>query len=363
MKDFSNNNNFCIILCGGVGNRLWPYSRTRKPKQFLDLLNLGMSMLQLTFERVSHLLPKENIFVVATKEYLGLIQEQLPSVRQDHIVIEPVSFGTAPAVALAGVFIYEINPKANIIVTPADQLIINEEVFRSQIVESLDFVEEGNRFVAIGVKPTRPETSYGYIQAGSEVIGNFSKVKTFTEKPNLDFARLFYESGEFYWSTGLFLFNLQSFMNVYAEGHPNVKLLLERIDFGLSHSDIQSFIEEQYPRTLYQPLDMFILENCPDVYLNACSFGWADIGNWNTLYDVSQKDENGNAILNSTTELYESQNNIIRVPQDKVVFVKGLENYLIAENGNVLIICPKDDAALHRRIFTDAKMKYGDRMD
>lgn len=362
MEKPSKHNDFCIILCGGVGNRLWPYSRNRKPKQFLDLLNLGKSMLQLTFDRISRVLPKENIFIVTQQEYIGIIHEQLPSVTLNHIIAEPVSLGTAPAVALAGVFIYELNPKANIIVTPSDQLILNEEDFRNQIIESLHFVEKYERFVAIGVKPTRPETSYGYIQAGNDIVNNFAKVKSFTEKPNIDFARLFYESGEFFWSTGLFIFNIRSFMKVYGSSHPNVKLLLERIDFGLDHKDVLLFIEEQYPRTLYQAVDMFILEQCPDVYVKVCTFGWADVGNWNNLYDISQKDENGNVALNSMTEMYDSHQNIIRIPQDKVVFVKGLDNYLIAENGNVLIICPKDDPALHRRILTDAKMKYGDKM-
>ncbi len=357
-----NENNFCIILCGGMGNRLWPYSRARKPKQFLDLLNLGKSMLQITFDRYSQILPSNNIFIVTQKEFVGLVREQLPSISLRHIISEPVSLGTAPAVALASTFIYETNPHANIIVTPTDQLIFNEDDFRNQITSCLKFVENEERFVVVGVKPHHPETSYGYIQIGKDGIGDFVNVKSFTEKPSLDFARIFCESGEFFWSTGLFLFNIKTYINAYGSTHPNLKLLIERIDFGLSHEDIQKFIEEQYPRTLYQALDMLILEHCPNVYIKVGTFGWADLGNWDNLYDISQKDYNGNAILNSTAELYDSKNNIIRVPQDKVVFVKGLENYLITENGNVLMICPKEDSSLHRRMMTDAKMKYGDKM-
>ena len=362
MTQYSNKNNFCIILCGGFGNRLWPYSRNRKPKQFLDLLNLGKTMMQLAYDRFARILPETNIFIVTQKEYVGLVQEQLPQLSQRQIIAEPVSLGTAPSVALASAFIYEINPHANIVVTPADQLILNEEDFRRQVVQCLQFVEQEERFVVIWVKPSHPEPSYGYIQIGSEVIGEFSKIKSFTEKPNIDFARIFCESGEFFWSTGLFFFNIKTYVNAYGKTHPKLKLLIERIDFGLNHDDILSFVEEQYPRTFYQSIDLLILEKCSNVYVKVCTFGWADIGNWNNLYEVSQKDKAGNAILNSTTELYDSKNNIIRVPQDKVVFVKGLEDYLITENGNVLMICPKNDTSLQRRMLTDAKMKYGDKM-
>lgn len=356
---YNDKNNYCIILCGGIGNRLWPYSRHRKPKQFLDLLGIGQTMLQTTFNRIKNIIPLKNIFLVTTKYYIDTVKEQLPEVDANNIITEPVSFGTAPATALAATFIYKENPDANILVTPSDQMIVNEMEFRKQIAECLNFVDSSENFVVVGVKPSHPETSYGYIQAGNEKIGNFSKVKSFTEKPNSDFAQMFCESGEFFWSTGLFLFKMKSYLKVYGESHPNLTTLLNLIDKGISREDMIKYINEQYPRTLFQPIDMLILEHCPNVYVKVCTFGWADIGSWNNLYNISQKSTQGNVIINSKVEPYNSHNNIIRV-QDKVVLVKGIENYMIVENENVLVICPKDDTSLLRRMQTDALMKYGD---
>ena len=363
MKKTYQSNHYCIILCGGVGNRLWPYSRRRKPKQFLDLLGMGRTMLQLTYDRISRLLPQENIFLVTSKEYLPLVHEQLPSAPKSCIIGETITLSTAPSVAMASAFIYRTNPQANIVVTPADQMIVNEEDFRKQILESLEFVENTDRFVAVGVKPSYPETAYGYIQAGEEHVGDFSKIKSFTEKPNSDFARIFFESGEFYWSTGLFIFNAKNYLDTYGKQHSGFKDLVTNIDNGMSKADFVHYIEERYSSTLFQLLDMFILEHCQNVYVKVCSFGWADIGNWNSLYNIFQKDKEGNVLLGSAVELYESRNNVINVPQDKKVFVKGLENYLVSENDNILVICPKDDPAVLRKILVDAKMKYGKEME
>ena len=359
MQKTYHNNNYCIILCGGVGNRLWPYSRKRKPKQFLDLLGMGKTMLQITYNRISHLLPKENIFLVTSKEYIPLIQEQLPEVRKKCIVEECITLSTAPAVAIATAFIYRLNSQANIIVTPADQMIINEEDYRKQISECMDFVKDSNKIVAIGVKPSYPETTYGYIQASNNHIGSFSKIKSFTEKPNPEFAKLFFESGEFYWSTGLFIFNARNYLENYGKQHAGFKDILANIDNGMKESDFIHYIDERYSSTLFQILDMFILEHCLNVYVKVCSFGWADIGNWNSLYKVFQKDKQENVLMESTAEVYDCYKNIINVPQNKKVFIKGLNNYLICENDNILIICPMENPAILREIFVDAKMKYG----
>ena len=355
-------NHYCIILCGGVGNRLWPYSREDRPKQFLDLMGMGLSMLQLTYHRFSRIVPPQNIYISTYRDYTDMVRIQLPNIQEDHIIAEPVQRGTAPATALTLARIYQANRKASIIVSPADQMIVREDAFRQQVADALAFVEQEDRFVVMGIKPTYPETTYGYIQAGNEVDGDFARVKSFTEKPGPAYAQLFCDSGEFFWSTGLFLGNAQAFLSVFKEFHPAMAQIVHMIDNGDSDRELENYIGEQFPRTLYQSLDMLILEHCANVYVQSCSFGWADLGNWDNLFQVSQKDSQGNAVLNSRSELYNSHGNVVNVPPEKVVFAKGLDNYLISENGNILIICPKDDPALLRRMMADARLKYGNDM-
>ena len=354
---------FCIILCGGVGNRLWPFSRRNKPKQFLDLLGMGKTMLQITYARIARLIPEDHIFLVTSREYVSLVNEQLPTVDVHHIIGETATLGTAPSVALACSYIYRLCRQASVLVTPADQLIVNEEDFRRQISSCLDFADTTSGLVAIGVKPTWPDTTYGYIQTGQQCEGNFFRVKSFTEKPSMDFARLFCESGEFFWSTGLFVCHVQTYLENYAGTHPNVKELLQKINHGISDKEFQEFVDEHYSRTVFLQLDMFVLEHCPNVYINVCTFGWADIGDWNSLYRASQKNADENVLLDANAALYDCHQNIIHVPEDKVVFIKGLDNYLICENDNVLVICPKDDPSCLRHMFTDAQMKYGHDME
>lgn len=356
------NKNYCIILCGGIGNRLWPCSRDTKPKQFLDLFGLGSTMLQLTYQRFARFMPKENIYISTFKKYESIVHKQLPNIKNDHIAVEPVQLGTAPSTALTAALIYRTCPDANVIVSPADQIIMKEEDFQKQVLLGLDFVQRTPNFVAMGVNPTRAETSYGYIQAGNNKIDNFFQVKSFTEKPNFSFAQLFCDSGEFYWSTGLFLWNIKTLLAALNQSHPSMVHLIEMINKGKKREDLLEFIADQYPRNLYQAIDMLILEHNTNVYVQHCSFGWADVGGWNNLYDMSQKDKQGNVILESGTELYNSHNNIICMPHNKVLLAEGLENYIIADGGDVLVICPKDDPAMLRRMMTDAIMKYGNKL-
>ena len=361
MNDF-HDNNFCIILCGGVGHRLWPHSREQRPKQFLDLMGLGASMLQITFRRFACFVPADHIYISTYRDYVPLVREQLPQMAEEHIVAEPVQMGTSPATALTALRIYEANPMANIIVSPADQIILREEDFRQQAQEALCFVGGGSRFVVMGIKPTYPETTYGYVQAAAQMEEGFAPVKSFTEKPGPSYAQLFCDSGEFYWSTGLFLGNVQTFLAAFRQSHPAVEQIVRMIDEGRPVAEREAFVGEQFPRTLHQSLDMLILEHCANVYVQPCTFGWADLGNWDNLYQSSQKDLQENTVLGGRAELYSSHRNLISLPAEKVAFVKGLDNYLIVENGHTLVICPKDDPALLRRMMADARLKYGDDM-
>ena len=352
------NHNYCIILCGGVGSRLWPYSLSKKPKQFLDIFGLGYTMLQLTYKRFESFIPKEHIFISSYRKYIDLIHQQLPNVPDKNIIDEPVQLGTAPSAALTAAIIYTNDKNANVITSPADQMIVGEEDFRKQVLEGLDFVGKSSNFVAMGVPPTHPETSYGYIQAGNDKIGNFAHVKSFTEKPSAQFAQLFCDSGEFYWSTGLFLWGVKTFINNLSEKHPGMSRFIKLVNEGKSSKELHECVEELFPRNVYEALDMAILEHKENVFVQPCTFSWADVGSWDNLYNIAQKDNQGNVCLDSRAELYDCHNNIISLPQGRLLLAKGMKDYIISENDRVLVICPKNDPALLRRMMTDAQIKY-----
>ena len=353
------NNNYCVILCGGIGSRLWPLSRKDMPKQFCNITGIGQSALQITYKRFARFLPEDHIYLSTYKEYVPIVSRQLPQVNSDHILAEPVQLGTAPALALATVLINAVNPKANIISSPCDQLIVGEDKFKKQILDGLDFVSKISAFLVLGVKPDHPDTSYGYIQAGSETIGSMAKVKSFTEKPDLDFARLFIESGEFYWNTSLFFYNASTMMAALRESYPAIMPLAQLAGQRVPRAELYQQIAEQYPRNRYQDVDMFVLEHQSNVYVQPVTFGWADIGTWETLYNARQKDNRGNVVMNGRAELYDSSNNILSMSNDKIIFTQDLNGYLVVESGNILLIAPKDNPDKLRRIMTDAIMKYG----
>lgn len=355
-----NNKNYCIILAGGIGSKLWPMSTCAKPKQFLDLFATGRSMLQLTYDRYCRLVPKENIFISTYKDYVSLVREQLPDVTPEQIVAEPLQISTAPATALTLMHIIARNPEANVISAPADQLVFDRNAFEQQIKEGLSFIDRHDDFLAIGIKPTRPATSYGYLQASEESKDGFYKLKSFTEKPNIDFARLFCESGEFYWSTGIFLWNVKTMLQAMRHDYPDIEqmasLIAERADLG----QYAAIATEQYPRIRFQSVDMLILEHHSNVYIAPCTFGWADVGSWKNYYDLQGKDADGNVTDDTRNLLYSCHNNMININSDKVVILQDLEGYMVVENDNIIMVCKKDDPAFVRRIMNDAQMKFGE---
>lgn len=354
-----NENNFCIILAGGIGSRLWPYSRKKEPKQFIDLFNMGRTMLQLTFDRFKRFLPVENIFVSTFADYVGLVHEQLPELGMSNIVAEPVQLGTAPATALSAAYVQAVNSKANIIVTPADQVIIRDDEFQTQVERGFRFVGETSNFLALGVKATLPETHFGYIQAGEQTSEGFAQVKSFTEKPSLDFAQFFVDSGEFYWSTSLFLSSAGTLCQALEKDYPDISTVSRMIESGASSDDMEAFVRDRFPRNRYQSLDMLILEHNTNVYILPCTFGWRDVGSWGGFYQVAQKDNHGNVVMQPRSTLYNSHNNIIMTRAEKAVLVSDLDGYILIENDDVIMICKKDDSGQIRRIMTDAEMKFG----
>lgn len=355
-----NNQNYCIILAGGIGSKLWPMSRMAMPKQFLDLFATGRTMLQMTYDRYSKLVPKENIYISTYKDYADIVRQQLPDIGEEQIVAEPLQLSTAPATALTLMHIIAQNPNANVISAPADQLIYDHSAFEKQMREGLKFVDETDNFLAIGITPTRPATSYGYLQASVESRDGFYLLKNFTEKPNIDLARLFCESGEFYWSTGIFLWNAQTMLGAMRKDYPDIEKMAVLAHDKTVIQNSATLVAEQYPRIRFQSVDMLILEHHANVYIAPCTFGWADVGSWKNYYDLQQKDDGGNVVDGVRNILYDSSNNLVKVSPDKIVILQDVEDYMVVENDKMLLICRKDNPAVIRRIMNDAQMKFGD---
>ncbi|MEG1860478.1 MAG: sugar phosphate nucleotidyltransferase [Bacteroidaceae bacterium] len=354
-------NYYCVILAGGTGSRLWPCSRRNKPKQFHDFFGVGRTLLQQTYDRFAQIVPKDHIYITTFVEYVDLVKEQLPEVKRECILAEPVQLSTAPAVAWATYHIALTDPHANMIVTPSDQHIIHEDRFERQVKKGFEFVGRTPNFLALAVKPTIPETGYGYIQLGDEVIDeDFTHVKSFTEKPDENFAKMFVESGEFVWNTGLFMWNVQTMMKALDGFMPNVTQVLEEHEHITSFEEEMKFVNEYYPSNAYLSIDLVILERNTNVFAVCGDFGWADVGSWTSLYDASPKDTDGNVLIDqSQAMLYDCQHNLIKLPENKVAVLHGLDGYVITEKDNILVICKKDDPSLIRRMLNDAQIKLG----
>ena len=358
-----NNNNFCLILAGGKGRRLWPCSRENKPKQFLDFFSTGRTLLQQTYDRMSVFIPKENIYVSTNQIYEEMTAEQLPELPRINILSEPIFRNTAPSLAWATHRILHVNPEARLVVVPSDQAVFKEDEFRKNVEAGIDFVAVRPCMLTMGVKPTRPEPGYGYIQRGdvTECEGVY-KVKSFTEKPDREFARMFMKSGEFYWNTGLFLANIQHLREVLKGIFPPVLRKLEKTE-GDSYSveEELKFVKENFPAYPNLSIDYGILEKNNDVYVMKCDFGWADLGMWHSMYESMSKGEGDNVVIGSRVIADDSRNNIIKLPDDHLGIINGLDGYIVAEKGNVLLICRKEDSsALIRKYVNEVQVKYGD---
>ena len=355
-------NNFCVILAGGRGRRLWPTSRSEYPKQFIDFFGTGKTMLQTTFSRFVKILPKENIYICTCKEYLELVKEQLPQLPEENIMVEPIHRNTAPSVAWANMRILRRDPQANIIISPSDQMVLDESSFFHSIGVGIGYVTENDVLLAMGVKPTRPEPGYGYIQLGDlSCKPEVYRVKSFTEKPEREFARMFMESGEFYWNTGIFISNARHLISSFEKIFPAVlrNLKVEQPDY--SYEDELRYVEENYTRYPNLSLDYAILEQSRNVYVMKCDFGWADMGTWHAIYEAMSKVDGDNVVLDSQVEMEDCSNNIIKLPKGRLGVFNGLEGYIVVEQDNVLMICKKgDSSSLVKKYANEVQMKYGD---
>jgi mannose-1-phosphate guanylyltransferase len=345
---------------GGIGSRFWPFSRTHLPKQFLDFFGTGRSLLQMTYDRFSKILPKENILIVTNESYAGLIKEQLPDISDAQILLEPQRRNTAPCIAWASYHIRGLNPNANIVVAPSDHLIMKEEDFENTIREGLDFVRKNNALLTLGITPNRPETGYGYIQVGEDVTENVKKVKTFTEKPNLELAKIFLETGEFFWNSGIFLWNVRTIISEFENQLLDIATIFESGKEMYNTPGEQAFIDENFPSCPNISIDYGIMEKAQDVSVLCAEFGWSDLGTWGSLYDISPKDEHENVTLKCDSMTYESESNVIVLPKGKLAVVQGLKDYIVVESDNVLLICQKEQEQHIRQYVIDAKMKMGE---
>lgn len=348
-------------MCGGIGSRFWPYSRESRPKQFLDFLGTGRSLLQMSFDRISSLVPPENVLVVTNAQYKPLISEQLPELSDDNILLEPARRNTAPCIAWAAYHIAARDPEASIIVCPSDHLITRDEVFRDAILKGFEFVETHDALLTLGITPTRPETGYGYIQVGEKVEGDICRVKTFTEKPKLELAKVFLETGEFFWNSGIFLWSAKTIIRELIANAPDVANVFEKGRHLFGTSAERQFIEENFPGCVGISIDFAVMEKAKNVYVECVSFGWNDLGTWSALYDNSPKNRDANVTQNCRVLAYDSTDNIFAVKDDKLVVVAGLSGYIVADRGDVLLICPKAEEQKIKQMVNDVKMTFGDK--
>lgn len=353
-------NNYCIIMAGGVGSRFWPFSTNEKPKQFLDFFGTGRSLLRMTYERLDGIVPASNVFIVTNKIYKDTILEQLPELAENQVLLEPMRRNTAPCIAYAVYRIQKQNPKANIVVLPSDHLITNEKEFQRVITEGLRFVANNDALLTLGMKPTRPETGYGYIQFGNGG-DELRKVKTFTEKPNLEMAKVFLSSGEFAWNSGMFLWRADVIINQFNQHLPEVADKFEQGIDAYATDNEQTFINRIYPECPNISIDYGIMEKAENVYVMLADFGWSDLGTWGSLHEITSKDSYNNAVAKCQTMFYNAQNNMVALPEGELVVIDGLDGYLVARDNGVLLICPKDQESKIRQYVKDAEEKFGNK--
>jgi len=350
-------------MAGGVGTRFWPMSRTSKPKQFIDILGVGKTLIQLTFERLIKICPAENVFVVTNTIYKEMVLEQLPELSENQVLCEPAMRNTAPCIAYANYKINEINPDALVVVAPSDHIIMNEKAFVNDINTALKAAAKNDSLLTLGIKPSRPDTGYGYIQyhekSISEETPEIKKVKTFTEKPNLEIAKSFLDSGDFLWNSGIFIWSLKSIMDAFKRDLNDVDSLFAE-GIGIYNTSGESgFIEKTYAVCKKISIDYGIMEKADNVYVLAVDFGWSDLGTWGSLYDIRNKDKHDNAVMGDNVMLYDTKNCIVNVAKEKLVVIQGLNDFIVVEDNDILLICRKKDEQHIRQFVADVKLEKG----
>ena len=352
-------NRYCIIMAGGVGTRFWPLSRQNKPKQFLDIMGTGKSFLRHTFERFAPLVPDENFIVVTNRRYKELIRNILPEIREEQILCEPIGRNTAPAIAYAAYWLRKHDPEAQMIVTPADHWVVDEEGFRSIIGECLDFVTGHDALMTVGIRPTRPETGYGYIQASADET--ICPVKSFTEKPNLELAQTFVQCGEFFWNSGIFIWKVQTIVEAFRKHLPEHHAMFSGVMKALGTDAEKTTVEIVFSECRAISIDYGIMEKADNVYVRCGDFGWSDVGTWGSVYQHSRKDRYANAVPEQGCYLYDTRSSIVSLPKDKVAVISGLKEYIVVDTDDVLMICPRSEEQNIKKFIDEVKFHNGDK--
>jgi mannose-1-phosphate guanylyltransferase len=352
-----NKNYYCVIMAGGVGARFWPLSRNTRPKQFIDILGTGETLIQQTFRRLTTICPPENIFVVTHLQYFDQVVEQLPAIVPAHVLCEPMRRNTAPCIAYATHKIYKLNPNASIVVAPSDHIILKEEVFTQTLLCALQAATQNDWLLTLGITPSRPDTGYGYIQFDENHTYKpdcqLRKVKTFTEKPNLELAESFLQSGDFLWNSGIFIWSIKSILNAFEMHLPELNSLFKDGADEYYTETEPAYIESAYTVCKSISIDYGVMEKADNVFVLAADIGWSDLGTWGSLYDTSDKSDDGNAVIGAKPLLYNTHNCIINLPSDRVAVIQGIDDMIVVEDNGILLICKRNDEQ-NIRTYVDA---------
>lgn len=349
-------------MAGGIGSRFWPVSRVSHPKQFLDILGSGKTLIQQTLERFTRFVPIENIFVVTAREYAGITAEQLPTLPKENIISEPYRKNTAPCIAYISFRLHQTDPNAKLIVAPADHLILDEERFLEVCDAALNFVSNEDALVTLGIKPTYPNTGYGYIQYdGEEKAPDVHRVKTFTEKPNRELAETFVASGDFLWNAGIFVWKISTILSAFQKYLPEMHELFAQEQSKLGTEAESTVLETVYPQCTSISIDFGIMEKADNVFVIPASFGWSDLGTWNSAWENMEKDYLGNAVAGKKVMVIDATRCVVHAPHEKLVVLQGLDDYIVVDSKDVLLICQKEKEQEIKEYTAEVKRNIGDK--
>lgn len=357
-----NQHHYVAIMAGGIGSRFWPKSRTGYPKQFLDILNTGKSLIQWTYDRYAMFIPNENIYVVTSVEYVDIVAAQLPKIPKENILAEPSKKNTAPCVAYISFKLLQKDPEASLIVAPADHMILDGETFRSIALKALDFVTQIKAIVTLGMTPTYPNTGYGYIQREAlQAADGIYKVKTFTEKPTLEIAKTFFASGDFLWNAGIFMWQVKNIAKAFELYQPEMFELFDGEKDHYNTPEEQAAINRIYPLCTNVSIDYAIMEKADNVYVMPSSFGWSDLGTWNSAYDNLEKDYLGNAVASDNVIVIDATKCMVSAPSEKLLLLQGLDDFIVVDTPDVLMICKKEKEQAIKEYVAEVKRSKGDK--
>ncbi len=349
-------------MAGGIGSRFWPMSRTNFPKQFLDILNTGRTLIQSTFDRFATFIPVENIYIVTADAYRDIVKQQLPDIPEENILCEPSRKNTAPCIAYVSYKLAQLNPDANLICAPADHLILDVEAFKQTCLSALEFTDHIKALLTLGIKPTNPNTGYGYIQFEPlAVSNNVYKVKTFTEKPDRDLAKTFVASGDFLWNAGIFVWQVRNIVKAFEQLLPELHEMFDAEKSNYNTPKEKEAIDRIYPQCVNISIDYGIMEKADNVYVIPSSFGWSDLGTWASAYETIEKDYLDNAVAGNQVMIFDATKNMIHADNKKLIVVQGLEDYIIVDTKDVLLICQKDKEQEIKEYVAEVKRNKGEK--